>query len=408
MDKKLYEYAQLLVLKGVNIQKGQTLVISSPIECAYFARMCMDIAYEAGCREVVMSWRDDYVTRQRYLLADDAVFDEVPEHIPAFNNGYAKSGAAFLSITASDPENLKGVDPSRIKRNQRAVGKALAEYRELTGSNAVQWCIGAVPIPAWAMKVFPDLSEDEAMSALWEKIFTAVRVHGDMQAITRWQEHIERTTRRKQRLNDYRFKYLKYKNSIGTDLTVELPEGHFFEGVSEHSKSGIVFSPNIPTEELFTVPHRLGVNGTVVSAMPLVYNGTIIEDFKFTFKDGKIIEVSAKRGEEVLRDAIAADEGASYLGEVALVPYDSPIKQAGVLFYNTLYDENASCHFAFGSAYPCIEGADKLSSDELFERGVNRSITHVDFMIGTSDMSIVGITHDGKEVPVFVDGLFAF
>ena len=209
-------------------------------------------------------------------------------------------------------------------------------------------------------------------------------------------------------MNEYNFKTLHYKNAAGTDVTVELPEGHFWAGGEEKSPEGIAFSANIPTEEVFTLPVRTGVNGTIVATKPLSHNGTLIDGFRFEVKDGKIIEVHAEKGEEVLRDAIAVDEGASYFGEVALVPYDSPISRSGILFLNTLFDENASCHFAFGEAYPCIHGAENMSEEELKERGVNVSMTHVDFMVGSPDLEITGITHDGKEIPVFRNGNFVF
>ena len=407
MDEKLLEYARLLVQVGLNVQKGQRLVISSPVECAYFARMCAKEAYEAGCREVVMNWHDDAMARLKYLYADDEIFDQVPLWRRHFFNDYALEGAAYLAISASDPENFKGVDSQRIIRAQRASGKALKDFERLQMCSGFPWCIASIPIPSWAKTVFPGEGEAEAMEKLWEAIFKAVRISGDGKAVERWQEHLSTLHARLEKMNALRFKSLHYTNSLGTDLTVELPEGHIWEAGNDVTLSGQTYIANIPTEELFTSPLRTGVNGVVYSSMPLVNDGAIVDGFHFVVKDGKIVECHAEKGEEELKAAISVDEGASYFGEVALVPYDSPISNQKILFYNTLFDENAACHIAFGEAYPCLEGGQKMTKEELKARGLNDSITHVDFMIGTADLSIVGTTHDGREVPVFVNGNFA-
>ena len=346
MKEKLTEYAQLLVRVGLNIQRGQPLVISSPVECAFFARLCAAEAYQAGCREVVMNWGDDELGRMKYLHAADEVFDTVPLWRRHFYNDYALEGAAYLAISASDPENLKGVDHSRIVRAQQASGRALKDFDRLQMCGGFPWCIASIPIPSWAKKVFPDLAESEAMDKLWEAIFQAVRITGDGRCVDKWHRHIETLAHRVEKLNQLNFKSLHYTNSLGTDLTVELPEDHIWE-------------------------------------------------------------VHAEQGEEALKAAVTVDEGASYFGEVALVPYDSPISNQKILFYNTLFDENAACHIAFGEAYPCLKDGQAMSKDELKARGLNDSITHVDFMVGTPDLNILGITHDGKEIPVFVDGNFA-
>ena len=407
MEQKLREYAALLAKVGLNIQPGQTLIISSPVECAYFARMCASAAYDCGCREVVMNWRDDVLAREKFLRADSAVFDEVPEWRRHFFNDYANEGAAYLSIAAEDPENLLGVDPDRLVRSQRAGGKALEDFYRLQMSSGFPWCIASIPIPSWAKTVFPDVSEDEAMSQLWDAIFRAVRISGDGTAVEKWEQHLSTLHARLETMNRLNFKTLHYTNSLGTDLTVELPEDHIWEAGDDVTLSGQSFIANIPTEELFTAPLKTGVNGVVYSSMPLVHDGTIIDKFYFVVKEGKIVEAHAEKGEETLKGAISVDEGASYFGEVALVPYDSPISNQKILFYNTLFDENAACHIAFGEAYPCLKDGKGLSKDELKARGLNDSFTHVDFMIGTSDLSIVGTTRDGKEIPIFVDGNFA-
>ena len=407
MEEKLQEYARLLVRVGLNVQRGQTLVISSPVECAYFARLCAAEAYAVGCKEVVMNWHDDALGRMKYLYADDAVFDDVPLWRRHFFNDYAQEGAAYLAISASDPENLKGVDGSRIIRAQQASGKALKEFDRLQMCSGFPWCIASIPIPSWAKTVFPDDGEERAMERLWDAIFRAVRISGDGKAVEKWQAHLKTLHARMEKLNALKFKSLHYTNALGTDLTVELPEGHIWEAGNDVTLSGQEYIANIPTEELFTSPLKTGVNGVVYASLPLVHDGNIIDGFHFVVKDGKIVEARARQGEETLQAAIAVDEGASYFGEVALVPYDSPISNQKILFYNTLFDENAACHIAFGEAYPCLEGGQKMTKEELKARGLNDSITHVDFMVGTPDLRIVGTTHDGREIPVFENGNFA-
>lgn len=407
MNEKLREYARLLIQVGLRVQKGQRLVISSPVECAFFARMCAEEAYAIGCKEVVMNWHDDAMARLKYLHADDSIFDEVAVWRSHFFNDHALEGAAYLAISASDPENFKGVENHRIIRAQQASGKALKDFDRLQMCGGFPWCIASIPIPSWAKTVFPDASEDEAMNQLWDAIFRAVRISGDGTAVEKWEQHLATLHQRLETMNQLNFKSLHYTNSLGTDLTVELPEGHIWEAGDDVTLSGQSFIANIPTEEMFTAPLKTGVNGVVYSSMPLVHDGTIIDKFHFVVKDGKIVEAHAEKGEEALKGAISVDEGASFFGEVALVPYDSPISNQKILFYNTLFDENAACHIAFGEAYPCLKGGKEMSKDELKARGLNDSFTHVDFMIGTSDLSIVGTTHDGKEIPIFIDGNFA-
>ena len=407
MEEKLREYAQLLVRVGLNVQKGQTLVISSPVECAFFARLCAAEAYAAGCREVVMNWSDDALGRMKYLHAEDSVFDTEPLWRRHFYNDYALEGAAYLAISASDPENLKGVDPSRLVRSQQASGKALKDFDRLQMCSGFPWCIASIPIPGWARKVFPDLPEAEAMDKLWEAIFRAVRISGDGRAVEKWQTHLETLGRRVDRLNALDLRSLHYTNALGTDLTVELPEGCVWEAGNDRTLSGIPYIANIPTEEIFTAPLKTGVNGVVYASLPLAHDGHIIDRFRFVVKEGRIVEAHAETGEAALKAAISVDEGAAYFGEVALVPYDSPISNQKILFYNTLFDENAACHIAFGEAYPCVEGGRQMTKEQLKERGLNDSITHVDFMVGTPDLTITGKTRDGREVPVFVNGNFA-
>lgn len=408
MEAKLSEYAKLLIEVGLNVQKGQTLVISCPVDCAYFARLCANAAYDVGCREVVMRWRDDELNRARYLRAADEVFDEFPAWMADMMNGYAAGGAAFLSIAASDPEALRGVDPNRLMRASRAEN-AIRPYVDAMMANVCPWCVASIPIPSWAKKVFPNDTQEEAMAKLWDAILLSVRVSGAGDAVERWREHVALLRSRIKTLNDYHFASLHYKNSLGTDLTIRLPKTHVWSGGSNNCRAGYPFVANMPTEEVFTAPQRDGIDGVVYAAMPLVHNGNIISDFHFVIKSGKIVEAHAAAGEDILNAAISEDEGASYFGEVALVPYDSPISNQNLLFYNTLFDENAACHLAFGEAYPeCVEGGEEMTKEELRAAGLNDSQTHVDFMIGTSDLSITGLTADGREIPVFENGNFAF
>ena len=408
-EAKLNEYAHLLVEVGMNLRPGQTPRIASNLECAPLARLCVEACYDCGARDVIMEWRDDAMSRTRYLKADEAVFSEFPDYLKARFDYMLANECPSLNITGSDPELLKGVDPARIKASRIAAGEPTRPYYDAMSASRFQWCVAAHPTRAWAEKVFPDRKGEEAMDALWEAIFTVCRITGDGRGVERWKEHVAATAARCAKLNGYNFKSLHYTNSGGTDLTLELPENHVWMGGSEDTPRGVPFVANIPTEEIFTAPRWDGVNGRVYASLPLAMSGNLVKDFWMEFKDGRIVDVHAEEGEQYLRDSISLDEGSAYLGEVALVPYDSPINNTGILFYNTLFDENASCHLAFGSAYPtCVKGGDELTEEEQKAAGLNQSMNHVDFMIGTADLSIVGTTHEGEEVPVFVNGNFAF
>lgn len=407
-ESLLKKYARLIVKSGINIQKDQILVVSSPIECAEFTRMITEIAYEEGAKEVVVRWLDELLSRIKYLKAPDEAFNEFPEWEKEFFLSYAAKGAAFLSISASDPEVMKGVNPERIAKWGKISGDALRGYMDRLMSNKNVWCVASIPTKSWAKKVFPELSVDEAVEKLWENIFKTVRA--DMEdPVAAWDEHKKNLKKSMDFLNSSKFKFLHYKNSLGTDLRIELPEGHIWLGGSDFTPEGIEFIANMPTEEVFTLPKRTGVNGIVWSSMPINRNGNIINKFSLTFKDGKIVDFSAEEGYDVLKTLVDTDEGSKYLGEVALVPYDSPISRLGILFYNTLFDENASCHLAIGEAYPvCIRNGENMSKEELEKAGVNNSVLHQDFMIGTKDLEITGITDSGEEIPVFRNGNFAF
>ena len=406
-DELIKEYAHLVISKGLNLHKGQRLLISCPVECAEFARICTSEAYHLGCKEVIVRWKDDDITRKKFLFAAEEVFDAIEPWEVLFFNSMAEEKACWLRIHAENPENMKNVDTGRIRRAQVSIGKTMEVFRKAQMKNLYKWCVCSVPIKSWAKTVFKNLSEEDAVTKLWEEVFSACRiVQGNSE--NNWKEHTENLKKHIDILNEYSFKKLHYKSSAGTDVIVELIDNSFWSGGREKTPDGETFSANIPSEEVFISPKKNGVNGTIVATKPLIYKGALIDGFSFLVKDGRIIDVHADVGEDVLRDAISVDEGASYFGEIALVPYNSPISQSGLLFYCTLFDENASCHFAFGRGFPCIEGADKMSEEEIQNKGINYSITHVDFMIGTSDMWINGITKEGAEVPVFRNGNFAF
>ena len=404
----LEKYADLLVRTGINVQKDQLLVVTTPIECAEFARIVTEKAYDAGAKEVIVRWVDEQSDRIRYNRASEAVFEEVPEWIVPYLEGYAKKGAAFLRIAASDPELMKDVDPKRIAKQNKTLSTALNTYRSMLMSNKNVWCVASIPTIPWAKKVFPGVSEEEAVAKLWDAIFKAVRVDQE-DPVAAWTDHQNNLKKSLNFLNGHKFAQLRYKNSIGTDVVVDLPEKHLWFGGGDDHENGYTFIANMPTEEVFTLPHANGVNGKIVSSMPLNHNGNLVDKFELTFKDGLVVDFSAETGYETLKELLNTDEGAKRLGEVALVPYDSPISNQNILFYNTLFDENASCHFALGKAYPiCVEGGDEMDLEALKAEGANDSLTHVDFMVGTSDLEIIGTTKDGKEVTVFKNGNFVY
>jgi aminopeptidase len=399
----LIKYADLVVRTGINLQEKQQLVINSPIECAFFARMIAEKAYEAGAINVIVDYNDEKLALIKYNKAPKESFEKEPSYLALSREELLKEKTAFISISARDPELLSGVDSNKISTLAKTTNKALKNFSSALMSNQVQWCVVSIPTKAWAKKVFPEVSEEEAVEKLWDSIFSIVRVDNE-NPVAAWDEHLTKLKTRAEYLNEKKFKYLYYK-SKGTDLVVELPQGHIWVSGEEDTKDGINFVANMPTEEVFTLPKRDGVNGYVTSKKPLNYGGNIIDNFKLTFKDGKIVEHTAENGEEILKGLLDTDEGARYLGEVALVGHNSPISNSNLIFYNTLFDENASCHFAFGEAYPsCLTGSENMSKEELLENGVNDSLTHVDFMIGSAELEIIGETATGEKSQVFKDG----
>ena len=404
----LIKYASLAVNIGVNIQKDNILVISSPIETAEFARLITEEAYKSGAKDVIVHYGDQKLTKIKLENSSLETISNIPEWQAESYNYYARQEACFISISASDPDGLKGVPVEKIGASQKARTSALKEYFDNSMSNKCRWCVLSVPTLSWAKKVFPKVSDDEAMESLWDVIFKTVRVDTE-NPVNAWKKHNAYLEEKIKFMNNNNFKSVHLNSANGTDLNIELPEGHIWAGGSEGDVNGIPFNANIPTEEVFTLPKKTGVNGIVYSSKPLSYGGNLIDNFSITFKDGKAIDFTAETGYDVLKQMLESDEGAKYLGEVAFVPYNSPISNSKLIFFNTLFDENAACHLAFGRAYEsCVKDADKYSEEELEKIGVNNSIIHVDFMIGTSDLEITGINKNGETIQIFSNGNWAF
>jgi aminopeptidase len=406
-EQKLDRYAELAVKVGANVQTGQIFVINAMIDAAPLVQLLVRKGYEAGAKQVIVKYSDETVNRLRFEMAPEESFDELPKWHAAEMEELAENNAVFLTILSSSPDLMKGIDPSRISANQSSFGQAMAKYRQYLQADKMSWTGIACPSADWAAKVFPDLPQAEQMNQLWDAIFAAVRADVE-DPIAAWEQHIERLESRAVALNNKKYHALHY-TSPGTDLTIELPEGHIWAQAGSVNERGTPFVANIPTEEVYTAPAKYGVNGKVTSTKPLSYGGSIIDRFTLTFEKGRIVDFHAEEGHETLERLISMDEGSHYLGEVALVPFHSPISESGILYYTTLYDENASCHLAIGSSYASnIEGGKTMSPEELAERGMNSSITHVDFMMGSPETDIYGITASGDREPIFLKGNWAF
>lgn len=406
-QQKLEEYAELVVKVGLNIQKNQPLLIGTTTDTLEFTRLVVKKAYEAGAKRVDVNYTDETNSRAFYDLAPDEAFREFPKWAAMQRDELIENKGALLWIDAENPDLLEGVSIDRISNFQKSAGKALANYRKAVMNDVITWSIVAIPSEKWAAKVFPQLEAEHQMEALWDLIFQVVRI-GEGTAVQKWKEHINHLESRAALLNAKRYKKLHYK-AEGTDIQVELPKDHIWLSGASKNAQAVPFIANMPTEEVYTAPLKTGVNGYVKNKKPLVYQGNIIDDFTLTFENGAITKVEASTGEELLRELIQTDDGAKYLGEIALVPHESPISASNVLFFNTLFDENASNHFAIGEAYPtCVEGARGLTHDELEKLGINTSIVHEDFMIGSADMDIMGELEDGRMEPIFHQGTWAF
>ncbi len=405
----LKKYAQLVVKTGVNVQKNQPVTINCSVSDYEFARLVVDACYEAGASQVFVEYSDSVVSKSHFMNQSLEDLCIIPDYVVAKEKYRIELGVAKINLSSPNPMAFAGVDPKKMQAAAKASSEKLEFVRDYTMNSKGQWSVIAIPNAIWAKKVFPNLSEEEGMKKLWEAILTASRVSEDNDPTAEWKKHIENLEKYNEKLDKFNFKQLHFKNSLGTDIVVELAKNHIWAGGSEYRPDGVMFAPNIPTEEVFTMPNKTGVNGTVVSTKPLSYQGKIIEDFKLTFKNGKVVEFEAKSGYDSLKSLIEFDEGSSYLGEVALISNDSPISNMNILFYNTLFDENASCHFALGRAYAInVKNGTNMSKEELIAAGANMSNTHVDFMFGSPCMNIIGLTQDNKEIEIFKNGNFVF
>ncbi|WHX24578.1 aminopeptidase [Virgibacillus halodenitrificans] len=407
-EEQLKKYAQLAVRAGVNVQKNQLVIIHSDIKNAPFVHLIQKAAYGAGASNVVMDWTDEQSAKEFYLHAADDAIDHIPDWEAARFNEWDDAGAAYIHIISENLDVFKEVSTDRMSRFQKASRTKLQDHHAKIRSHKVRWCFLTVPSLQWATKVFPDLRKEEALHSLWQAILQGARADGE-KPIRDWTNHDRAFKSRKKFLNDNQFEALHFKNSLGTDLLIGMPENHCFIGGGVIDEKGIPFSPNIPTEEIFSAPHKKKVNGKLVGTKPLIYEGSIIDDFHLIFKDGRITDYNATKGLEVLRNLIETDEGSHYLGEIALVSNKSPLGQADTLFYNTLFDGNTACHIGIGNASPSnLQNGSNLSEKELNEAGLNTSILLVNVTFGSEDMGVTGIRKDGTEILLMQDGDFQF
>ncbi|MDD6213075.1 MAG: aminopeptidase [Clostridiales bacterium] len=406
-QERIRKYAKLAVCTGVNVQPGQTVMIFVSPEQHEFAAMVAEECYLAGAGKVMMEWTFQPVTKMAYQYETVESLGEVPEWLEAKHRWMAEELPCHIHILSDDPDGLAGVDPEKMQQAMVKKNRVLKKYRDAR-ENRDQWTIIAVPSPSWAKKVYPNETEEAAQAKLWEDIFSCVHIEKDKDPVDAWNRHNHQFLERCRKLNEYGFEYLEYKNQLGTDFRVWLIPGAVWMGGGEYTMGGTYYNPNMPTEEIFTTPASGRAEGKVVSSKPLSYQGMLIEDFWVEFKEGKAVSWSARCGEEVLGKIITMDEGSCCLGEVALVPESSPVSQTGHMFYETLFDENASCHLALGAGFSnVLPNYDKMTAEEWKEAGINDSLIHVDFMIGTPDMNIQGVTSDGKRVDIFVNGEWA-
>jgi len=402
-EEKLDRLALVAVRVGLNLQPGQEVVVSASLEHISFVRRITEHAYKAGANLVTTLYSDDETTLARYKYAPDSSFDFTAQWMADGIAQAFRSNAARLGIAGANPSLLKDQDPSKVSRANIAASKASKPAMELVTRHAINWSILAGATPAWAKLVFPDLPEAEAVSRLWEAIFKASRIDGD-DPVQDWKNHGANIHKRVKLLNDKRYHTLHFKGP-GTDLKVGLADDHLWAGGGGVGGNGIFSNANIPTEECFTTPHKDRVNGTVSASKPLSHQGTLIENIQCTFENGRIVEANASAGQDALRKLIAVDDGAARLGEVALVPHSSPIAQSGLLFWNTLFDENAASHIALGQAYAtCLIDGEHMDEATLASKGANSSLIHVDWMIGGGTMDVDGLDADGKAEPLMRQG----
>ncbi|AMC94638.1 peptidase M29 [Erysipelothrix larvae] len=407
MQDLLKKYARLAIRTGINVQKGQVLLINVKAEHYEFARMLTEEAYEAGAKRVIVKFSDDIIGKYHYEYQSIETLTEVPQWLVDEYDSYMSEDFCRLSVYAPSPGLLSDVDGNKIAAQAKAQGEALKRLREFTMANRGQWSLVSLPTQEWAQVVFPELSPEEGVSKLLESILYTVRIDEDTDPVDLWNKHNATLAHQNKVLNDYNFKSLHFTNGLGTDIVVGLVKDHIWAGGQETSEKGYVFNPNMPTEESFTMPDRDRVDGRVYSTKPLNYNGKLIDAFWLEFKDGKVVDFDAKKEKETLEHLLNTDEGSRHLGEIALISHDSPISNLNILFYNTLFDENASCHMALGASYPMnVKNGTTMTRDQLNDAHANDSINHEDFMFGSEDMKIVGITYNDEEVLIFENGSF--
>lgn len=407
MNQKIYEdYAKLAVEIGINLKEGQDVVITASTKIADFVQEIVKACYMNKARSVSVDWICEEIDKLKWLNEKEEVLSKVETWQEEKAKYRAETLPCLIYVDDADPDAYNGIDLKKFAAVRKARYSVLKKYRDMEDNNN-QWVIIAVPSLKWAKKVFPDLEDDEAVLKLWEAIIKTMRLD-QKDPLKAWGDHIEDLQDKSKKLNEMNLDYLKYTSSNGTDLTLKLQPNHYWISARETNLKGNDFTANMPTEEVFTMPKRDGVDGVVVSTKPLSLHGQLVEDFKVTFKEGKCVEVSAKKGQDVLENMLDMDESSRHLGEVALVPYNSPINQTGLLFSNTLFDENACCHLAFGAAFKNnIRGYENMSEEDFEKAGFNDSINHVDFMIGSADLDIKGVDHEGNEYQIFKNGVWA-
>jgi aminopeptidase len=401
LDKK---YADLLIGTGVNLQKGQTLVINADPIHYEFVELLAKIAYEKGARRVVVEYGSERLSRLHYLHQSESDLVSVAQWEIDKYDQYLSEDLCKLALRSPNPGVMADVDSELFSKVVQARGKALERYSHYSMSSQGQWLVCAYPTQVWADTVFPELSQKEAYDKLYEYILYASRVSEDNDPAQAWKQHNEILLHQANTLNAYDFKSIHFSNSLGTDITIGLVAGHIWGGGADPAVNGVVFNANIPTEENFTTPDRMLAEGIVYNTLPLNYNSRIIDGFWLKFEKGEVVDFDAKVGKDALSALLNTDDGSKRMGEIALISNDSPISNLKTLFYNTLFDENASCHIAMGRGYPLVEGGSSMSKDELQERGINQSLIHVDFMFGSADMLAVGLTKNNEEVIIIENG----
>ncbi|MDP9764580.1 aminopeptidase [Deinococcus enclensis] len=404
-DEKLRNYARLAVRVGLGVKPGQRVLVQAPVETAKLARLVVREAYSAGASFVDVRWDDDDVQLARFELAPDGTFDTISRWRVDAETETADAGGAVIAIRATNPNLLANVDAKRVSTYQKAWATYRQPYSAQVMTNRLNWNLISAPVADWAALMFPDASAEEAVEKQWDAIFAATRA--DLpDPVAAWEEHLAHLKGRREALNAKQYAALHFRGGE-TDLTVGLADNHLWGGGAADTTGGITFTANIPTEEVWTAPHRERVDGVVVSTKPLSYSGVLIDGIRIEFRDGRIVNASARQGEAALKEMISTDEGSHRLGEVALVPHSSPISRSGLFFYNTLYDENAASHIAIGRAYRFnVAGGVDMTDEQFAQAGGNDSLTHVDWMIGSDQIDVDGITKDGNREPVMRGGEF--